>query len=266
MPTDWYLDDEFWRTFGSLMFGEEQFNEAAEQIPALLTLAGIEARQVLDLGAGPGRHALPLARAGFSVTAVDTSPSLLARLAEAAGELSIEIVEADMRQFRRDQAFDLVLVMWTSFGYFDDEADHGRVLDAIRASLKPGGRLVLDLVGLEYLCRNLQPVHLTEYDDGRILIERPLLTRDLTRLENEWYLIDGDRVHRAEFSHRVWSAGEIAALLKNHGFRLRALHGDYDGGPYELDSERLIVIAEADQRAAQDDDLSAGAITDDETD
>jgi hypothetical protein len=37
--------------------------------------------------------------------------------------------------------------MWTSFGYFEDEADHARVLDNIHASLKPGGRLVLDLVG-----------------------------------------------------------------------------------------------------------------------
>jgi hypothetical protein len=35
------------------------------------------------------------------------------------------------------------------------------------------GRLVLDLVGVEYLCRNLQPAHLTEYEDGRLLIERP---------------------------------------------------------------------------------------------
>jgi hypothetical protein len=39
----------------------------------------------------------------------------------------------------------------------------------------------------------MEPVHLTEYDDGRMLLERPALVDDMTRLDNEWLLIDGDR-------------------------------------------------------------------------
>lgn len=241
---DWYLEEDFWRTFGPLMFNEDTFASGADEIADLVELAGIAPGPVLDLGSGPGRHALPLARAGYPVTAVDTSRLLLDQLKESAGELPIELVEADMRQFRREQAFDLVLVMWTSFGYFRDEADHVQVLANIHDSLKPGGRLVLDLVGVEYLARNLEPVHLTEYDDDRLLIERPLLTDNLTRLENEWLLIDGDTVHRAEFSHRVWSAGEITALLSRCGFDVLGIYGDCRGGLYDLDAERLVVVAE----------------------
>ncbi len=244
MSRDWYLEEDFWRTFGPLMFNEDTFASGAEEVANLVELAGIAPGPVLDLGAGPGRHALPLARAGYPVTAVDTSRLLLDQLEQAVDELPIEIVEADMRQFRREQAFDLVLVMWTSFGYFRDEADHLRVLANIHASLKPGARLVLDLVGVEYLARNLEPVHLTEYDDDLLLIERPLLTDNLTRLENEWLLIDGDRVHRAEFSHRVWSAGEIGALLARSGFEVLGMYGDCRGGLYDLEAERLVVIAE----------------------
>ncbi|MFW6341068.1 MAG: class I SAM-dependent methyltransferase [Wenzhouxiangella sp.] len=244
MSQDWYLEEDFWRTFGPLMFNEDTFASGADEIADLVELAGIAPGPVLDLGSGPGRHALPLARAGYPVTAVDTSRLLLEQLKDAAGELPIEIVEADMRQFRREQAFDLVLVMWTSFGYFRDEADHVQVLANIHDSLKPGGRLVLDLVGVEYLARNLEPVHLTEYDDDRLLIERPLLTDNLTRLENEWLLIDGDTVHRAEFSHRVWSAGEITALLSRCGFDVLGIYGDCRGGLYDLDAERLVVVAE----------------------
>ncbi|NBD95584.1 MAG: methyltransferase domain-containing protein [Gammaproteobacteria bacterium] len=243
MSDDWYLDDEFWRNFGSLMFNADTFARGAEEVQQLLTLVGGAPESVLDLGCGPGRHALPLSDAGLSVTAVDTSPSLLQQLASERGDRAIEIVEADMRAFTRPRSFDLVVVMWTSFGYFADEADHLRVLANIRESLAPGGRLVLDLVGLEYLCHNLQPVHLTDYDDGRILVERPDLTADMTRLENEWMLIEGDRVHYHTFSHRVWSAGEIGSLLAQAGLAAEAIHGDYEGGDYDLDAERLVVIA-----------------------
>lgn len=243
MSNDWFLDEEFWRTFGPLMFNEDSFARGETDVRQLVERAGIEPRQVLDLGAGPGRHALPLARSGYPVTAVDTSQALLAELEERAGDLPIEIVRADMREFVREQAFDLVLVMWTSFGYFEDEADHARVLANIRQSLGPGGRLVLDLLGLEYLCRSMDPVHLTEYDDGRILVERPVLVDHMTRIENQWMLIDGDRVHHAEFSHRVWSAGEIRTLLAENGFELTALYGSYDGADYDLEAERMIVIA-----------------------
>jgi len=243
LNTNWYLDEDFWATFGSLMFNEETFAQGNDQALALLELLDREPDHILDLGSGPGRHALSLAAQGYPVTAVDTSAELLRELRQRRGQLPIEIVQADMREFVREQAFDLIMVMWTSFGYFSEEADHARVLDNICASLKPGGRLVLDLVGLEYLCRNLQPVHLTEYDDGRILVERPDLTDDLTRLENDWYLIEGDRVHRAHFSHRVWSAGEIRALLGRCGFAPITLYGSYAGDEYDLDSERLIVVA-----------------------
>ncbi|MGY6587915.1 MAG: class I SAM-dependent methyltransferase [Wenzhouxiangella sp.] len=243
MSTDWYLEDDFWRNFGPLMFNEESFHLAAEQLPGLLKLVGTEPEAVLDLGCGPGRHSLPLAASGYPVTAVDTSQTLLEHLEAARGELPIEIVQADMREFVRPGHFDLALVMWTSFGYFEDEADHARVLDNIHQSLRPGGRLVLDLVGVETLARTLEPAHVTEYDDGRLLLERPMLIDNMTRLDNEWLLIDGDEVVRQHFSHRVWSAGEIQGLLTRHGFEIVAIHGDYDGADYDLEAERLIVIA-----------------------
>jgi len=243
LSDDWYLDETFWRNFGSLMFNGATFARGEAEVQQLLELLGGQPETVLDLGCGPGRHALPLAEAGLSVTAVDTSPSLLEQLKAERDGRAIEIVEADMREFSRPDAFDLVIVMWTSFGYFTDEQDHRRVLANIRNSLKPDGRLVLDLVGLEYLCRNLQPVHLTEHDDGRILVERPVLIDDLTRVENEWLLIDQGHTHRATFSHRVWSAGELRALLTAAGFEDIRVHGSYAGDDYDLDAERQIAMA-----------------------
>lgn len=247
MHEQWYLDENFWRTFGPLMFTEASFAEAAEQVQQFVEMLPADADQALDLGCGPGRHALALAKLGFQVTAVDTSRQLLDELEQRRGPLPIEIVQADMRHFERHKAFDLILIMWTSFGYFEDEADHAAVLERVRASLSSSGVLVLDVVGLEYLARSLEPVHLSETDDGRLLIERPLLTDSMRRLDNEWLLIDGDRVRRARFSHRVWSAGELSQLLRAHGLEPIGIHGGYDGRDYDLDAERLIVIARRSQ-------------------
>lgn len=243
--TDWYTDEGFWRKFGPLMFGDEQFNEAAGQVPALLARIDLTEGSVLDLGCGPGRHALPLARAGLSVTAIDTSRQLLDELRRRAldEKLEIDIRTADMREFSGIGPFDAVFVMWTSFGYFEAEADHQRVLENIYHSLKPGGVLVLDLLGLETLCRTLEPVHLTENADGSLLIERPVLVDHNTRLENEWILIRDGRADHATFSHRVWSAGEIARLVEAAGLDLDAIDGDLAGTPYDFESERMYVVA-----------------------
>jgi SAM-dependent methyltransferase len=243
--SDWYSDENFWRKFGPLMFGDEQFSEAAGQVPALLARIGLETGALLDLGCGPGRHALPLARAGLEVTAVDTSQYLLDELRRRAADasLSLDVCRADMREFVRPAAFDAVLVMWTSFGYFEQENDHARVLNNIGQSLRPGGMLVLDLLGLETLCRTLEPVHLTEHADGSLLVERPVLVEHNTRLENEWILISGDQAERAMFSHRVWSAGEIARLVNAAGLKLEAIDGDLEATPYDFESDRMYVFA-----------------------
>lgn len=232
------------------MFDDERFELAKAHLPQLMALSGQRASDVLDLGCGPGRYALPLAEHGFSVCAVDTSESLLAELNNrrsslpAESQSRLEVIQADMRSFVRAESFDWVMIMWSTFGYFEDELDHARVLDNVYQNLRSGGRLLLDLVGLEYLCRTLEPVHLTELDDGRLLIERPLLVDDLTRLDNEWLLIDGEAVTRAQFSHRVWSAGEMSRLLAQHGFKVVGVYGDYDGSAYDLESERMLFVAE----------------------
>ena len=243
--TDWYTDEDFWRKFGPLMFGDDQFSEAADQVPALLARIGLKQGAVLDLGCGPGRHALPLARAGLEVTAMDTSEHLLDELRRRAGDekLDIDIRCEDMRDFSDLGPFDAVFVMWTSFGYFEAERDHDQVLDNVVDCLASDGVLVLDLLGLETLCRTLEPVHLTEHADGSLLIERPVLVDHNTRLENEWILVQGERADRAMFSHRVWSAGEIARLVESAGLELEAIDGDLDGTPYDFESERMYVFA-----------------------
>lgn len=241
----WFEDDLFWKTFGHCMFSEAEFTAAQEQSQSLVNLVGEECSTVLDLGAGPGRFSIPLAQRGCQVTALDISPTLIAdgqQRAQAA-RVDIEWVQGDMRQFSRSGHFDLIVSMWTSFGYFDSVDDDRAVLNQCLDNLKPGGQLLIDTTGKEYICRHIQPVHLTEYDDGRLLIERPVLSEQMTRYCNEWLLIDGDHVDRAEWHHNLYTASELTLAVEQAGFVDVEVYGSLEGDDYDLDAERLIVRA-----------------------
>ncbi len=227
------------------MFSAADFQRAEQQIDALLAYIGFIPEQILDLGCGPGRHALPLAKRGCQVTALDSSAFLLDKLRHHAktAALNIDIQQQDMRQFSRPQQFDAITSMWTSFGYFEDEHDNLALLAQCYDNLNEHGVLVIDTVGKEYLTRNLQPVHATDYDDGRLLIERPLLNDNMTRVNIEWLLIDKQQVKRTEFSHSVYSGVELADRLHDAGFDDVVLYGDWQAGDYDIEAERLIAIA-----------------------
>lgn len=242
---DWFEDDAFWQVFGDCMFTEQQFEDAAAQWPDWLALLETRPERILDLGSGPGRFALVMAEQGATVTALDISPSLISQGRQRAEDrgLEIEWLQQDMRLHQRPAHYDLITSLWTSFGYFDARDDDQRLLAQCLLNLRPGGQLLIDTTGREYVCRHIQPVHLTEYDDGRLLIERPMLTDGMRRYENEWLLIDGDRVDRAYWHHNLYTADQLVDRVEQAGFIDCRVYGSATGDAYDLDAERLIVVA-----------------------
>ena len=200
---------------------------------------------VLDLCCGPGRFSIPLAQRGFQVTAVDRSPFLLDKGAERAAHrnLNIEWVEKDMREFERPEAFDLVLNLYTSFGYFNDKDEDVRVLRRILGSLKPGGRLVMDLMGKEKLARIFQPTTSEKLEDGTLLVQRHEVFDEWSRIRNEWIFIKGSEVRTFEFHHTVYSGQELKDRLLAVGFGDVKLYGSFEGEEYGRESTRFVAVA-----------------------
>lgn len=224
------------------MFDEASFTAAEGQCDALLTLAGGADARILDLGCGPGRHAIPLAARGATVTGLDLSEHLLSQARAQATGVAVEWIRDDMRAFSRPGHFHLITCLWSSFGYFDDPADDLVVLKRCYDNLAPGGVLLLDVVGKEIVCRDLEPVHLTELADGALLIERPLLTNDMSVYSNEWTLVRNGQAHRACWHHQLYSGTEMKALLAEAGFDRVQLGADLEGAPYDYEAERLIAV------------------------
>lgn len=244
MP-EWFADESFWESFYPVMFPDERFDATPEQAARLLELTKFTGRDVLDLCCGPGRFCVVLAAEGFNVTGVDKSAFLLgkARLRAKQAQVAVELVHEDMRNFVRPNAFDLVVNMFTSFGYFDNKDDDMRVLRNVHESLRRGGVVLIDVIGKEYLAKVFQPTVSSATPDGGTLVQRHEIFDDWTRIRNEWILIQGDRAVSFKFHHTVYSAQELKDRLREAGFGSIAVYGDLEGNEYGVDAHRLVVVA-----------------------
>jgi SAM-dependent methyltransferase len=241
---EWFDDDSFWRELYPVMFPQQRFADADEQMAKALALTKPSGNRVLDLCCGPGRCSIALAKKGFSVTGVDRSKYLLAkaRTKGRAARVKIEWVQKDMRDFVRPGAFALVLSMFTSFGYFADKRDDLIVLQNMFASLEAGGACLIELLGKERLAKILQPTISSVLPDGTRMVERHEIFDDWTRVRNEWMLIRDGKAKSFHFHHTIYSGQELRDLMERAGFVSVKLHGSLSGDEYGPSAERLVAI------------------------
>jgi SAM-dependent methyltransferase len=242
---EWFDDDAFWRELYPFLFTRERLAAGDEHVEQALALIRPRGRAALDLACGPGRCSIALARRGFTVTGVDRTRLLLdrARARARRARVAVEWVRADMRDFVREESFDLALSMFTSFGYFDDKEDDLVVLRNVLASLKPGGVFLMELVGKEYLAGVFLPVTMETLPDGSRLVQSHEIFDDWTRIRNEWVLIRKGRTRTFRFHHTIYSGQEIRDRLLAAGFERVQLYGSLQGDPYDRESERLVTVA-----------------------
>jgi len=200
--------------------------------------------QLLDLACGQGRHSIELARRGYTVTGFDQSRFLLdvaAERAESAG-VTVRWVEGDMRQPPRiEGGYDVVLNLFTSFGYFVDEADDLAVLGAAARVLRPGGRLLIELINGDRVRRTFQEREWIPMGEATVL-ERRSLDRDGRRMQVERTIVRDDQEEQAFHTLRLYSGAELAAMARQAGFPHLQLYGGWEAEPLTLESLRIVAI------------------------
>jgi SAM-dependent methyltransferase len=201
--------------------------------------------RILDLACGQGRHSIDLARRGYQVTGLDHSPYLLdvaAQRAAAAG-VTVRWVEGDMRQpVPVPGDYDVAVNLFTSFGYFDDDADDLMVLRAVAGVLRPGGRFLLEVLNGEWIMHTFAEREWIPFGEATVLEQRRL-DRDRRRMEVDRTIVrDG---HEEKTSHmlRLYSGRELVVLAKRAGFDVVQLYGGWDGERLTEDSLRVVAVA-----------------------
>ncbi len=242
----WHEDENFWKGVYPILFSKERWRNTPEEVEKVITLLNLTPGcRILDLCCGPGRHSLELAARGFHVTGVDRIAFYLKKAKEKADSqgLNIELIEDRMEHFLRPGFYDTVLSLLTSFGYFEDPKDDQLVLINIHSSLKKGGKLLMDLMGKEVMARIFQERDWHE-ENGTLILEERKVSNDWSWSENRWIVIKGETRKDFRFAHRIYSAVELSALLKECGFKSVHAYGDLGGSPYGHEARRLIIVAE----------------------
>jgi SAM-dependent methyltransferase len=228
-------------------FGEEYLRlyphrddeDAAAAVALIDRVHPLAGRQALDLACGPGRHAAQLAARGAHVVGLDLSLPLLS-LARARTRGALALVRGDMRllPFRRE-AFDVVVNLFTSFGYFADDAQHAAVIAGSRAILRQGGVFVLDYLNDATVRANLVPHEERRISSQHVVIERRIAA-DGRYVLKEMHLMNDGRSFLERV--RLFTPDDLVRLLEGAGFVVRHRFGDYAGGPAGPDAPRLILM------------------------
>jgi SAM-dependent methyltransferase len=203
-------------------------------------------RHLLDVPCGAGRHLIPLALLGCRMTGVDISEECLAATREdaaLAGDLLIELRQADMRDLPWEREFDGACCCGNSFGYMDATGAE-QFVRAVYRTLKPDSVFVLETgMAAESILPTLRPGREMEAGEITVRSETHYHATE-SRLDIDYtFERDGVSETRAS-SHYVLTAAEIRRLLERAGFSIESIHGDMaEPTPYELGSQRLVIVA-----------------------
>ncbi len=232
---DWFVRDFDHPSYFAVY--QDKVADAAEEGPALARMLDLPAgSRVLDLPCGWGRLRPHLEAAGLEVLGGDLSPLNLVRHQQ---EFPGPVVRLDLRALPfRDACVDGVLCAYTSFGYFATDTENLAQLQGFARVLKPGGILLLDLVGrnrLQALVKNVLGQWLP-YEDYE---ERVTWSPDGRRIWTE------RRVHGEDFRHDIWipTDAEVRRALERSGFTVARAYAGLTGQAWYPGAERWIYRA-----------------------
>ncbi len=202
-----------------------------------------ERAEVLDAACGAGRHSIMLAKKGFSVTAFDLSEGLLkvARNRAMEENLDIDFIHSDIRSFSSQKTFDLVLNIFTSFGYFESDEENFSFFDKLNDLLKDGGYFVFDFLNKNFVEENLIPSS-DKWINGKHISENRKIENG--RVVKKITIESGSETNDYFESVKLYSSIEIINRLKENKLNIVEVLGNYEGDSYnEYESERLIILA-----------------------
>jgi SAM-dependent methyltransferase len=263
------LSEEDRNIFSSLSPGYEGVGEFYDlfadnsDIPLYIKYAKITGSPILDIAGGTGRVAFALAREGFEVTVLDSSPSMLdtarRKLHQALNDFSkrITLIEGNMASFETRQKYALIIIP-NSFGHALTPDAQLATLNCIRSHLRDEGLFILDLfIGeqqYEHATFEDPPVPIDNdrtverYGEINSDIRRRLMRVDLRYIVKN---TDGSTIETIEVASGVALvfSDDIDSLLQQSGFDVVEEFGGFHEESYNAESGRRVLILKKSKNA-----------------
>jgi SAM-dependent methyltransferase len=242
-PREWFysfFDGLYGRVLGGRAHEKHAPREAA-LIKRMLRLR--KGHRVLDCPCGLGRIARSLAALGLDVTGVDLTASYIPRARRRAARrgLAVRFLQGDMRELPFEGEFHAVVNWFTSFGYFDDAGNLAAAKAAYRA-LRPGGKFLVEIMNRSWLVPRFTPRG-EDVVSGVRVVRRSRWDRQRRRVLNTWTFSKGRRRETHRFSHYLYTAPQLRAVLRAAGFRDIRFLGLPGPNRLTRHSRRMIAVA-----------------------
>ena len=218
---------------------------------------------VLELGCGTGRTLIPVAQAGVDIVGVDRSEAMLSIAKKHVSGLGpetrtrINLVYGDMRSFSLEQRFNLAMIPNRSFLHLLTPDDQRQALYRIHDHLADGGRLALNLFDprLEWMVEDLKfpesalrkHAEFIRPDTGnRVVVWTTREYQPVEQVINEDFIFEeldaeGNSIARSysSLTLRYVYRYEMQYLLELCGFKVEALYGNFQRGPFRYGGEQV---------------------------
>ena len=229
---EWFENEAFWVQYAPIMFDVPRWQEAPAVAEGIFKLAGTgrppQELIIFDAGCGLGRIAVELAVIGAQ--------------AAAAENVTIEWVQADLREFVRPAAFDIAVNIYTSFGYCKTIEEDALIISNIAQSLKKGGCFILEMVGREIAVRDFTAGEWFERAGYTVLTDFTV-EGAWEGLRSHWQLYTKDGLKADHtFVQRLYAATELRKLMLSAGFTSVEIYGDFDRSPYNEHARTMILV------------------------
>lgn len=204
---------------------------------------------IFDQCCGLGGMSIPFAQLGFDVTGVDLCSKYIKKAKAEAERLGMtaqaHFFEGDACEFVPANSVDGAFNWFTSFGYFESDADNIKMLVRAFEALKPGRLFVLEFANIPFIIRNFKTSMKSQLvsDDGTIDIVRDCVLNLATGTMNQHWTFKMPDASELEHDStlRAYMPTDLVRLFAQAGFTDIELFGGIAGEPLTIDSPRLII-------------------------
>jgi 2-polyprenyl-3-methyl-5-hydroxy-6-metoxy-1,4-benzoquinol methylase len=208
-------------------------------------------KTILDIGCGTGRHAVELAKRGYSVVGIDLSASQLQQARAKAQREGVQVtfIQADARDFNFDNPFDVVIMLCEgAFALMETDEMNFKILANAAQSLRTNGKFIFTSLNVLY------PLYhsVADFINANSNVNSSVNTFDLLTFRDSATITITDDLgneKNLQYNERYYAPSEITWLLKSLNFNNIAIHGCNIGdfsrnNPLTSENLEMLVIAQ----------------------
>jgi 2-polyprenyl-3-methyl-5-hydroxy-6-metoxy-1,4-benzoquinol methylase len=230
-----WFDSEYYH----VLYKNRDEKEAEFFIENLVRHLNLKKNKLLDIACGKGRHATYFNSLGFDVVGVDLSPNNITSAKENKNA-TLQFAVNDMREVYQENQFDVATNLFTSFGYFEKDADEQKAINAMASNLKKEGTLVIDFMNAKNVIANLVASEQKIIDGITFDISRKVVNQHIIK---DIHITDSKTKHHFQEKVKALTLSNFSDFIANSGLKIIDIFGNYKLEEFNAQtSDRLILI------------------------